>query len=209
MMDKKNQFTAADYKIEKREVIYKGFYQYVLYQLRHRLFSGGWTPSLQREVMERTSAVAVLPYDPHTDRVVLISQFRPGALNNIPNPWLIEIIAGVYAAGEKPTEVALREAREEAGCQLSQLEAISDYFCSPGGTNEHLYIFCGCADLSQVGGIYGEKNENEDIYAATLTADEAFDLVRQHKIKTGPAVVSLLWLELNRRRLQEKWLNKS
>ena len=45
---------------------------------------------LTREVFERGHAVAVLPFDPARDQVVLIEQFRVGALGVVDHPWLLE-----------------------------------------------------------------------------------------------------------------------
>jgi hypothetical protein len=39
-----------------------------------------------------------------------------------------------------------------------------------------------------------------------VTLDEALAHLYAGKIKTAPAIVALLWLQLNRTHLQEKWL---
>src|SRR5690554_7851398 len=46
--------------------------------------------------------------------LVLVEQFRIGALDKSPVPWLLEIVAGLIDTDEEPAEVARREAREEA-----------------------------------------------------------------------------------------------
>ena len=80
----------------------------------------------------RHDAVCVLPYDPQRDRVVLIEQFRVGALGKVDNPWLIELVAGLIDKDESPDEVARREAVEEAGLELADLWPVTRYFPSPG-----------------------------------------------------------------------------
>ncbi len=50
--------------------------------LKHRLFEGGWSREVERELFVRPAAVAVLPYDPERGRVVLVEQFRVGALDD-------------------------------------------------------------------------------------------------------------------------------
>lgn len=87
---------------------------------------------LSRELFVRHDAVCVLPYDPQRDRVVLIEQFRVGALGKVDNPWLIELVAGLIDKDEAPDEVARREAVEEAGLELADLWPVTRYFPSPG-----------------------------------------------------------------------------
>lgn len=206
--EKINSFTQNDYEIIQRDVLYQGIFRMARYHLRFRLFNGGFSDVLTREVMERKSAAGVLPYDPVLDRVVLIEQFRPGAISNPQSPWLIEVVAGVYVPDEKPDQVAVREADEEAGCEILDLYPICEYFVSPGGSNEYFHLYCGRIDASTSGGIHGLHEENEDIRAISLSAEEAFIWMQEGKIKTSPAIISLQWLQLNREWLRQLWQTK-
>lgn len=202
---KKKSFTQGDYEITEREVLYQGIFRLARYTLRHRLFNGGWSDVFKREVLERLSAAALLPYDPHLDRVILIEQFRPGSIAHPVSPWLIEIVAGVLDKVETPDAVAIREAKEEAGCDITEMEPICDYFVSPGGTNEYLHIYCGKVDSREVKGIHGLESEHEDIRVLNLSAEEAFALIPEGHIKNAPAMIALMWLQMNRERLQKQW----
>lgn len=201
-------FSQNDYEIIKREVLYQGVFRLARYYIRHRIFNGGWSQAYSREIFERKSAVAILPYDPILDRVVLIEQFRAGAMTDPKSPWLIEIIAGIYNENEKPAEVAKRESVEEAGCEILDLYPICEYFVSPGGSNEYIHIYCGRVDASDIGGIHGLEEENEDIRAFTLSADEAFKMLQESKVKTSPTIITLQWLQLNREWLRQLWSTK-
>ena len=99
-------------EIIDRTLRYKGFFEIVRYRFRHRLFAGGWSGEIEREVLERGHAVAVLPYDPAADAVVLIEQFRIGALAAGFPPWQVEIVAGIIEEGEAIEAVARRETME-------------------------------------------------------------------------------------------------
>lgn len=204
-MPKKSNFTHKDYKIVGREVPYDGFYRLARYQIQHRLFKKGWSNVISREVLERSSSVGILPYDPVLDRVVLIEQFRAGTLANSPSPWVIEIVAGCIHPDETPEQVAYREANEEAACIIETLHPIYEYFATPGGSNEYIHLFCGKVNSSAIGGIYGLKEENEDIRAFVLPTEEAMTLLRNGQIKTAPAIVALQWLQLNREWLRSLW----
>ena len=198
-------FTHNDYEIVNREVLYQGVFRLARYSIRHRLFSGGWSDVFTREVMERFSAAGVLPYDPVLDRVILIEQFRPGSLADPTSPWLIEIPAGVLVGDTKPEDLAHSEAFEEAGCTLTHLAPICDYFVSPGGCNEYIHLYCGRVDASHAGGIHGLKHEHEDIRVLNIPAEEAFEHLYAGNIKTSPAITTLFWLQLHRNRLRDVW----
>ncbi len=72
---------AKDFEVIEKNVCYQGFFRLEKYHLRHRLFSGEWSALLTREMFERGHAAAVLPYDPVRDEIVMIEQFRPGAID--------------------------------------------------------------------------------------------------------------------------------
>lgn len=198
----KQQFDHQDCEIIQREVMYQGVFRLVKLHLRHRLFQGGWSDVLQREVFERLTAAAVLLYDPHLDRVVMIEQFRPGALKDARSPWQFEIVAGVIHQNEQPDDIARREAQEEAGCEVLSLELISHYFVSPGGSNEYIHIFYGKIDATNVGGFHGLADEHEDIRVITISSDDAIAQLQQGKIKNAPTIIALQWLALNRDKLK-------
>lgn len=198
-------FTQNDYEIIKRDVPYQGRFRVAKYELRFKQYDGNWSEKISREILERQAAVGILPYDPVLDQIILIEQFRAGALANPQSPWLVEIIAGIIDSDETPKAVAFREAQEEAGCEILDIFPICEYFVSPGGSNEFMTLYCGHIDASNAGGIFGLQDEGEDIRAFTLSADEAFILLQEGKIKTPPAIISLQWLQLNRDWLKQLW----
>ena len=206
--EKKIAFNQDDIELIHREVIYEGHSRFVIYHYRHRLFNGQWSEVIQREVMERTPAVAILPYDPYSDRVVLIEQCRPGPVNQDASPWMLEIVAGLFEPNEKPDEVAIREAAEEAGCTIESLYPMYDFFVTPSCSNEYIHIYCGKTNATYIGGIHGLSTENENIRAFSIPADEAFELLRTGHFKNCPAIIALQWLQLNRHILQALWIDQ-
>lgn len=191
------QFTQDDVKILSRDVLYQGMFRLVKLHLQHKLFNGEWGKSFSREILERRMAAAILPYDPDRDRVILIEQFRPGILGHDTSPWLIEIPAGILDTEESYQEVAIREAEEEAGCKVTDVRLLYDFFASPGGSNEYLQLFFAKVDSNNVDGIHGLAHENEDIRVLNVSSQEAFQWLRERKIKNVPALIGLQWLELN------------
>jgi len=199
------EFTEDDIQIVEQQTVYKGYFRIDRYRLKHRLFAGGWSDVMMRELFERGHAVAVLPYDPLRDTVALVEQFRIGALSAGRRPWVIEIVAGIIEAGERPEDVAGREAQEEAGVALQALEKIHTVLVSPGGASETCAIYCGRADLSGAGGIHGLAHEHEDIRVLVVSADAALRLLADGAIENATAVIALQWLALNRDRLRRDW----
>lgn len=194
-----------DVQILSREQCFQGFYSLDRLRLRHRLFHGGMGKEIERELFVRHDAVCVLPYDPLRDEVVLIEQFRVGALGKADDPWLIEMVAGLIDKDEQPEEVARREALEEAGLELGQLWPVSTYFPSPGGSNERVHLFIGRCDSSGAGGVFGLEEEGEDIRADVWTLDEALAGVRDGRIDNAASIIALLWLALNRDEIRGAW----
>ncbi len=194
-----------DVEVVEKTTPYDGYFQIDVYRLRHKRFGGGWSEVMSRELFERGQAAVVLPYDPARDAVVLIEQFRIGAYAAGLAPWLIEPVAGIVEAGETPEDVARREALEEAGCEITELEPIGTVLTTPGGCSELVHLYCGRVDSAGVGGIHGLGHEHEDIRAFTLPADTALERLARYEYNNASTVMTLQWLALNRARLRKIW----
>ncbi len=194
------------WSVIKKKLRYSGFYKLSEIKLQHDLFAGGQSPVLTRELIDRGQALAVLPYDPQRDEVVMIEQFRIGAGEDKVGPWLIEVIAGYQEPGELAEQVIHREAHEEAGCELTELQRIAKYYSSPGGSNEQIQIFFGRTESSQIGGIHGLDEEGEDIKVHVISSQQAFDWLDSGRINSAMAIITLQWFRLNRERIRNEWL---
>lgn len=164
-------------EIFDREVWYQGFFRVERLRLRHSLHGGGTSPVLMREIVEKGNVVAMLPYDPVTDTVVMIEQFRVGAIGDQRSAWLLEIVAGLMEPGELPDEVARREAMEEAGLAVRRTESIARFFATPSKSSELTHLICGEVDASGAGSVHGLAHEGEDIRVIPMPAEQAFDLL--------------------------------
>ena len=204
-MNNPKSFGKEDFQILERENLYSGIFKLTRYHIRHRLFQGGWSQTFTREVMERLSAVGVIPYDAKEDKIILIEQFRPGSMHHASGPWLYEIPAGVITDNNSAEKTAYAECDEEAGCEITELYPIYDFFVSPGGCNEYLNLYCGRANLKNVQGIHGLEHEHENIRVLNLSFDEAIKKLEAGEIKTVPAIIAILWLQLNREKMRAMW----
>ena len=194
------------FEILDKEIVYSGFFRMEKYRLKHTLYAGGWSAEITRELFVRGSCVAVLLYDPHTDKVVLIEQFRAGAILQPDRAWLVEIVAGAIEEGETAEEVAYRESLEEAGCEIQELIVINEFYTTPGGAAERITLFCGKVDSSGVGGIHGLDHEDEDIWVRAVDFDEAYVMLENNEIESAIPIIAIQWLALNKQKLKQKWL---
>lgn len=201
------QFSQQDIEILKDEVVYQGFFTLKKIQFKHKLFAGGVSGVVTRELLYKGAATAVIAYDPKLDNVVLVEQVRIGVYDPTlsQSPWLLELIAGMVESGEKPEDVAIRESLEEAGVTIEYLQPALSFWDSPGGMIERIHLFAGKVDSTQAGGIHGLAEENEDIRVHVVSRDTAYQWVCEGKIDNGIAVMGLQWLQLNYQKLQAQW----
>jgi len=200
------RFDGSNVEVLERETCYKGFFEMQSLRLKHQLFEGRVGEALTRELFVRGEAAGVLLYDPRTDRVALVEQFRVGAIDDERSPWLEEIVAGVIDPGMTAEQIAIKEVREEAGLAIQHLEPMCSYYVSPGGTSERMHLFCACTDLDGVGGIFGEPSEGEDIRVFTRDATTAYeDIARGSALNNAATIIALQWLQIHKSALQQRW----
>ncbi len=189
-----------------KQTVFDGYFQILRYRLKFSLHQGGMSEAIDREVFERGQVAAVLPVDPERDQLVLIEQFRIGPYAVGWDPWLLEGVAGIIEQGEAAEDVAIRETREEAGCEVMELVPIMRYLSSPGACTETVALFCGRIDASGAGGVHGLDEEHEDIKVVVYGVDEALDMLQAGKIVNGKTIIALQWLALNYPQLKQRWL---
>lgn len=198
-------FGKNDVEIIARETAYRGFFSINKYRFRHRLFNGGMSEEITREIFERGHAVVLLPYDPARDEVVLIEQIRIPAYDTSDSPWLLELVAGMIEEGESDEQVARREAQEEAGLTVGQVRSVLSYLASPGGTSERLSVLVGEVDASTAKGIHGLAEENEDIRVHVVSREQAYRWVNEGVIDNAASIIALQWLQLHHETLKADW----
>lgn len=188
---------SKDWEILRSEQLHQGWFRISRYHFRHTLYQGGWSGEVDRDIFERGNVAAVIPYDPVNDTVLLVEQFRIGAMHRPEGPWLTEIIAGMIEEGEVAEEVVRRESQEEAGLTLTDLIPVRKYYASPGGTTEEVNIFCGLTDLGGAGGIYGLADESEDIRAQCFPAEQAIEMLDNGTLCNAITIIAMQWFKMN------------
>lgn len=194
-------FSMNDVEVIDRKPLYRGYFKADKLEIRHRLYHGGWSQTLSRELFLRGHAVGILLYDVARDVVCMVEQFRVGAIESDQSPWLLELVAGMIDHDETPQSVAIREAWEEAHCEIKHIFPITKYWPSVGACNETMELFCGLIDSEGVGGIYGLPAEGEDIRVVVLSRQEAYNCILDGTINNAASIIALQWLQLNKDQL--------
>jgi ADP-ribose pyrophosphatase len=179
------------------------------YQIvRFRYLRRDGTPSslLTWELWRRGDGVIILPWDPATDRVALIEQFRLPALAAGEEPVMTECPAGLLEAHEDPLEAARRELQEETGLPCRRVLRMGEFMLMQGGCDERLHFHLAQVALDDAEHPpRGLAHEGEETQVVVLDARDAFAMVAENRIRNAPCAMSLLWLQVNHERLRREW----
>ena len=196
-----------DSKLVLEETVHAGFFRMVRLHLQHRLFRGGWSETLEREVVLHGRVGAMVPYDPKTDMVVLLEQFRNGKFAaGDQQPWSISIAAGMIEDGEDPEQMARREMLEETGCEVGRIEEAMTFYSMPGGSTQRMTIFCAEVSADSATGFHGLPEEGEDIRVFSEPYSRCKDMLENNQFDNAATIIGLEWLGRNRERLRKIWV---
>jgi ADP-ribose pyrophosphatase len=202
--------------VEADEVVFAQRFAMQRVRFRHTRFDGTLSAPMTWELWRRGRGVLILPFDPRTDRIALIEQYRLPAHAAGLSPIQTELPAGLLDAGEDPAAAGARELTEETGLAARRMAPIGRYLLMPGGCDEVLHCFCADVDLSAAdggthgpaahGGIHGLTTEAEETRLVILPASDVFRMVAEGRLDGAPMVLALLWLQLHRDRLRKDWM---
>ncbi|MEW8506381.1 MAG: NUDIX domain-containing protein [Candidatus Thiodiazotropha sp.] len=193
------------YELLATDPVYRGFLKVNRYLLQHDLYLGGKSEPLIRERLEQLRAVSVLLYDSRLDRVVLVEQFRIGAVGKEPVPWVLETVGGFTPEGESDESVVRREVLEEANCEIGHIEHICEFMVSPGISVDRISLYCAEVDASNAEGVHGLDHEGEDIRVVVMDAEAAIRELYTGRANSTSIIIALQWLAMNRDEIRQKW----
>jgi 8-oxo-dGTP pyrophosphatase MutT (NUDIX family) len=173
--------TLADVEIRSSELVFDG----MVWGVRRDVFDYNGE-DITREYLDHTGAVAVLALD-DDDRVLLIKQYRhPVGMRE----W--EIPAGLLdIVDEAPLVAAKRELAEEADIQATDWAVLSEFYNSPGGSDEAIRIYLA-RGLSAADAVFDRTHEEADMELRWVPLDDLVDAVLARKLQNPSLVVAAL-----------------
>ena len=165
--------------------------------LEYQDSAGTWTTQ-QRETYDRGNGATVLLYDGERRTVLLTRQFRyPVYVNDHPDGMLVETAAGLLDDDDPETAIR-REAEEETGESIGEIEHVFDVYMSPGSVTERLHFYAAAYDAgTRSGDRGGLVEEGEDIELVELDIDEALTAIRDGSIQDAKTIMLLQWAVLD------------
>jgi nudix-type nucleoside diphosphatase (YffH/AdpP family) len=158
--------------------------------------SGAWV-SKTAETYDRGNGATILLYDPARRTVLLTRQFRyPVYVNGHPDGMLVEAAAGLLDDDE-PEAAIRREAIEETGHEVGELEHVFDVYMSPGSVTERLHFYAAPYSpetARHAGG--GLADEGEQIDLVEFGIDDALAQIGTG-IVDAKTIMLLQWAALS------------
>lgn len=151
----------------------------------------------ERESYDRGNGAAILLYNKEKKTIILTRQFRmPTYLNGNKDGMSIEVCAGLLD-GDSPEVCAKKEAEEESGYRVKNIERVLEAYMSPGAVTEIVYLFIAeYTDDMKVSEGGGLDDEHENIEVLEVTLKEALEMVTRKEIHDGKTIMLLQYAQI-------------
>jgi len=185
-----------DITVTAVELLASGWHVLRKTTFEHRHADGSVTTE-QRETYDRGNGATILLYDTTRITVLLCRQFRfPVYVNGHPDGMLIETAAGLLDDDE-PEAAIRREAEEELGVTLGDLEHVFDAYMSPGSVTERVHFYAApysqASRTSRGGGLV---EEGEEIDVLEIDFSESLRMIEDGRIADAKTIMLLQWAAL-------------
>ena len=183
--------------VEDVDLLAAGWHVLRATTFRYRGDDGEWGTQT-RETYDRGNGATILLYDPARRTVLLTRQFRyPVYVNDHPDGMLVETAAGLLD-DDDPVTAIRREAEEETGVHVDEVEHVFDVYMSPGSVTERLHFFAAAYDGSARHGDRGDlAEEDEEIEILEYDIDDALAMIRDGSIQDAKTIMLLQWAVLD------------
>nr|WP_321458398.1 NUDIX hydrolase [uncultured Cohaesibacter sp.] len=161
--------------------------------------SDGERATLRREIHDHGQAICVLPVDRERRVAMLVRQLRTGAVySGDSDPMILEVAAGLIDPGEDPEQATVREAEEELGFRILDLQKVASFYVSPGTLTERIHAYLASYSLTdRVGTGGGLDEEGEDIIVEEIALDELGEAVLQGTLRDAKTILLIQHLMLS------------
>lgn len=196
--------TKPQAKIVDRVSLYEGAFTIEALTIEMDKHEGG-TQTLKRLNFDRGNSVAMLGYDAARDEVVLVNEFRAGALAAGANAYNDAVPAAILKDGENATTAAVKQMQRKTGLDFTGAQVIHNgVYSSSGGSSEKIALVVGAVDASKAGGIHGDPTKQDDILTVVMKADDFIDRAEKGQLTDMKTMAMAFWLANNRAALQKK-----
>lgn len=185
------------YEIIEEEIVFDNFFKIKKAKIKHELFDSN-TIEVDRLSFERGDSVAILIYEKDTDTLLFTNQFRYPTIKE-KDGWILELTAGSLEGNEEPKNRVKKEVEEEIGYNVNEVEFISSFFVSPGGTSERILLYYSEVNSSDKvfnGG--GMKYEKEDIQLIKIKTKEVTQQFKDNKFRDAKTIIGIQWFLTNK-----------
>jgi nudix-type nucleoside diphosphatase (YffH/AdpP family) len=181
-------------EIRELETVYEGYST-----IRVATLAGPDEATFKREIEDHGEAASVLPYDPERRVALLVKLPRAPVIWTGGPERLTEAPAGMIDEGEAAEATVRREALEEAGVKLDELEPLGALFPSPGVSAERIHLFLApysAETRSGDGG--GVEGEHENIEVVEVPLAELWRRAEAGELLDMKTLTLILALKLRR-----------
>ncbi len=185
-----------DVTVDEVELLAAGWHVLRRTRFRERDAAGTWITKVA-ETYDRGNGATILLYDPERRTVLLTRQFRyPVYVNDHPDGMLVETAAGLLDADDPETAIR-REALEETGHEIAELEHVFDVYMSPGSVTERIHFYAArySAETGRHAG-GGLVDEGEHIDVVEMPFDDALAAIGS-EIVDAKTIMLLQWAALS------------
>ncbi|MDO1445648.1 GDP-mannose pyrophosphatase NudK [Rhodocytophaga aerolata] len=182
--------------IQEEKVLSDNWYtlKKITFAYQHK---NGKRETQSREAYDRGNGATILLYNLQKQTIILTRQFRmPTYINGNPTGMLIEACAGLLDQ-DQPEVAIRREAEEETGFKVREVQKVFEAYMSPGSVTERLFFYIAQYEesdrITSGGGV-----EDEDIEVLEIPFSEAVQMVAGGEIIDGKTIMLIQYLQLHK-----------
>jgi len=136
----------------------------------------------KRDVVRHPGSAVIVPvFNDFT--VALIRQYRHPARR-----YLLEVPAGTLEKGELPEVGAARELEEELGVAAGHLEKVSEFYVSPGFSQEKMWVYLA----TELSPRKQNLDDDEIIEIVKVPFAEALEMISDGRIEDAKTIIGLM-----------------
>ena len=181
-----------NYQLLQERLVFDHVFQIKKAKIKYDLFNAG-SMEVERYCFERGDSVAIVIYEKDTDCLLFTKQFRYPTIKE-GDGWILELTAGSIEADEDPEHRVKKEVEEEIGYKLNELDFISSFFVSPGGSSERIFLYY--AEVHSYDKIFkggGLITEKEDIQLVKIPVQEVRKHIKNNPFRDAKTIIGIQW----------------